>query len=590
MALWDETKNQIQDLIQFVEKFLQENTDSYTESFCLSLHASLLDIQNRYHHLGLLASITDNIHNGLSFDEIMEFIYNSFDAIIPYDRIGVALIDWQQQTITARWSRIRSGGIKMGNGHSCVFAQTSLAEMARHPSPQPRILNDLEDYIQQHPHSNCTKMLLTEGIRSSLTCPILINHKTIGFLFFSSFQRHTYQNAHIDIYLAIADRVAIAFNNSFLTEKLISLNQVKDDFVSMVSHELRTPLAIIKEGTAQILDRILGDISAGQERTLHSILRNINRLGRIINDLLDVSKMEAGKLELLEEPFDIIELSSSICANLKVMAASKGLELVEMYESPSQVINADRDRLTQVFMNLIQNAIQYTEKGKIEIKISYTQDSTHWSVRDTGQGISENDMAKLFNKFEQFGGSSKYHTKGTGLGLSIAKNIVELHGGKIYAESKLGEGTCFSVWIPHRSLRLLMEEKLAFYFSKTPDSARGPLFLAHFSMLQPEKVIKTLGRQYKQSLMRDLREILNQTLRGESDIVLGNNRNLVVALTEQDKTTSLGVLSRIQSLIDQHLKNKQLFDLVHFELHHFWKETGQRSDIATLFTMNQSSL
>ncbi len=574
MTAWNETDNKIRNLIHFINSVSDAPGPLKPQEILAQTNTSLLEIQRRDQELCMLLSIIKKIHEGNSFENIMEYIYESFHRLIPYDRIGVALINHEQETISSRWARLRTGVLKLDENYTVFLKHSSLGEMAKKNSPEPRILNDLEAYFRDHPHSISTRKILAEGIRSSLTCPIIASKKTIGFIFFSSFKSHTYQKEHVQFYLEIADQVSIALNHSLMTEKLLLLNTVKDDFVNMVSHELRTPLAIIQEGTAQVLDRIHGDITPGQERSLQSAFRNIKHLGRIINDLLDVSKMENGKIELLEESFELIELFKVLIESCKPQAEIKGLELREVFEVPSLMIHADRDRVTQVFINLLNNAIQYTEKGWIEIRVFVVHDSVNCSIRDTGIGITEDHMKKLFRKFDQFGRRSYDHHRGTGLGLSIVKNIVELHGGTVQAESRLGEGSCFTVSFPHRSFRLLLEKKLSHYLNQVGDGKNHSLFFAYFSFKPSKKPRAPFDRTQHLAIIRDLRQVFSHTVRQESDFILCSAQEIFVAFINLSEASSLAVQTQLQEIIHHYLKVKDLLDVFDFNSKSLWNPSG----------------
>lgn len=229
-------------------------------------------------------------------------------------------------------------------------------------------------------------------------------------------------------------------------DKQIEMN--KTEFVSIASHELRTPLAIIKEGINLVLDEIPGKINEGQSEILSLSKTNIERLSRIINNLLDISKIESGKREVKRELLDMVSVVKHVVSTFDILAKEKGLTL-SIISSKEQInLYADQDGLIQVFTNLIGNAMKFTEKGQIEISLSDSESALECAVKDTGIGISKENLPKVFEKFRQFGQGPAFGEKGTGLGLSIAKAIVEMHKGKIWVESEIGKGTKFVFIIP----------------------------------------------------------------------------------------------------------------------------------------------
>ena len=228
-------------------------------------------------------------------------------------------------------------------------------------------------------------------------------------------------------------------------EDLKRLDQLKSDFVSMASHELRTPMSIIREGVAQVLDGIHGEIAEDQKESLFASLTSIDRLTRLVNSLLDISKIEAGEVDLQKERFDLVSLVWEVSLSFEPAMQNKNLELKKNFPPGKIEIYADKDKIIQVLVNLFSNAIKFTDKGYIEVSVLERQDMAECSVADTGVGISKEDLPKVFNKFPQFVRIPSPAEKGAGLGLALSKGIIDSHGGRIWIESKFGEGSKFSL-------------------------------------------------------------------------------------------------------------------------------------------------
>ena len=232
-------------------------------------------------------------------------------------------------------------------------------------------------------------------------------------------------------------------------KELQKVGQLKDEFVATVSHELRTPLSIINEGLSLALDGILGDISEKQRNILGKAKKNVERLAKIINDLLDISKIEAGKIELVLAPKDIHQTIFGVVDSYQHVVKAKNISLSYVGPAEPVVLNIDEDKIIQVLNNLLNNAYKFTPAGgQIEVALTVQDVSMLCMVKDTGDGIAKDDMDKLFNKFEQFGRKHGPGIKGTGLGLAISKSLIELHGGKIWAHSEQGKGTTFYFTLP----------------------------------------------------------------------------------------------------------------------------------------------
>ena len=226
------------------------------------------------------------------------------------------------------------------------------------------------------------------------------------------------------------------------------LDRLKTEFIANISHELRTPLTTIREGVSQIADGILGPTTPEQGKFLSIALSGIDRLSRIINDLLDEAKIEAGRLELARERVDIVAIARQAARLFDPKARAKGLLLRTDFSKPEIEVYADPDKIAQVFANLLSNALKFTEVGEVALIVEDRGEDVSCAVRDTGRGIAPDDLPKVFLKFYQVGRTPGPGGRGTGLGLPIAKAIVELHGGKIVAKSEPETGSTFTFTLP----------------------------------------------------------------------------------------------------------------------------------------------
>ena len=233
-------------------------------------------------------------------------------------------------------------------------------------------------------------------------------------------------------------------------ERLKELDRLKSDFVSNVSHELRTPLTAIKGAVDLLLREVPGPLNENQAHYLSRVRSNTQHLAGLINDLLDLSKIEEGKIQLDAGRVSLGGLLHEVMETVKPMAAEKPVLLEVDVPEPSALVWADRDKITQVLMNLIGNAIKFTPSDG-RIGVSTANDRRGWvrvSIRDAGPGIPASEQEKIFEKFYQVTQDGGPKPKGTGLGLAISKSLVELHGGKIWVESEPGRGSTFSFTLP----------------------------------------------------------------------------------------------------------------------------------------------
>jgi len=224
------------------------------------------------------------------------------------------------------------------------------------------------------------------------------------------------------------------------------ISEMKDSFISTVSHELRTPLTSMKLYLSLLKNEKLGGMNKKQKESLHIVEQENNRLSKLINDILDLSKLEAGKEKLNLKKFKVHDLvNDKIYTNI---AKDQKIKLIKKIPK-NMIIEADYDKMKQVFINLYNNAIKFTDKkGKIWISAKNLKDKYQFSIKDNGKGIEKEKIPKLFNKFYQTENFMIRKEKGSGLGLAIVKKIVDLHNGNIYVESKLNKGSEFIVEIP----------------------------------------------------------------------------------------------------------------------------------------------
>jgi signal transduction histidine kinase len=219
----------------------------------------------------------------------------------------------------------------------------------------------------------------------------------------------------------------------------------QEEFVNHVSHEFRSPLAIIKGAIDNLADGMYGPLDSDQVEPITISRREIDRLKRLVGDLLDVAQIESGKFRLVKQPLVLQDLLRSVANAYKGIAAERRLALtVELQESPAPFVG-DPHRLSQVFVNLLANALKFTQQGGVTLRLSRNGSGYQIEVADTGRGIAKEDLARIFERFERVGVQTQ---EGSGLGLPIAKTIIEMHQGRILVESQPERGSRFIVTLP----------------------------------------------------------------------------------------------------------------------------------------------
>jgi PAS domain S-box-containing protein len=225
---------------------------------------------------------------------------------------------------------------------------------------------------------------------------------------------------------------------------------VKSEFTSMVSHELRTPLTAIKEAIDIVEDETAGPVNEHQKNFLTLAKRNVDRLHRLINDTLDFSKLERGEFRLQPQWHDLNALLEEVVRQQALPAQKRGLAMQFLPAGHLPPVWFDADRISQVLVNLVGNAIRYCDQGSVRVQTRRRACDVLIEVEDTGPGIPQESLKKIFDAFVQLSSGPQRRTGGTGLGLAISKKIVELHGGQLWAESELGKGSKFLFTLPDK--------------------------------------------------------------------------------------------------------------------------------------------
>jgi signal transduction histidine kinase/HAMP domain-containing protein len=323
--------------------------------------------------------------------------------------------------------------------------------------------------ISQFPSYPLLKYVEKEGLVSFIGTPLTAKGKVMGALSLGTKKKRIFTNDDLDLMLSIGNVIGIAVENAGLYknsmenlqklqkayEELQTLDTMKDEFISNVSHELKTPLISIKGYGELLHDEKIGTLSDEQKKSLQVIIRNADRLTRLINSILFLSQLQAGKIEFRFEALDLDEILEMCASDLKNMMDKKELIFEKDIRAISR-IKGDRDRLIEVISNILDNAIKFTHRaGKIWVKAWDEDEFVHFTVSDNGIGIPMDIIPKLFSRFYQIDSSTARKYRGTGLGLYLTKNIVEAFGGRIWIESEVGKGTTV-----HILMKIAKEEEL----------------------------------------------------------------------------------------------------------------------------------
>ena len=295
-----------------------------------------------------------------------------------------------------------------------------------------------------------------EEIRAALIVPLKIENKLTGILLVGEkLSGEIFDGQELEVLAVLANQVAISLENARLYEELSASNaqlmqasRLKSQFLASMSHELRTPLNSIIGFSKVLLNRLDGDLSERQETYIRSVHNSGTHLLQLINGILDFSRIEAGKLEMMSEELDLHELIDECIESSMPLARGKQLKLEKNIPLELPRLVADRTKVKQILLNLLSNAIKFTTQGRVLVGVQAEPESVRVRVSDTGIGIRAEDLARLFEPFQQLDNPVARGAGGTGLGLAISKKFVELHGGRIWAESRENQGSTFQFTLP----------------------------------------------------------------------------------------------------------------------------------------------
>lgn len=403
-----------------------------------------------FEHARLYAASQPVLRRSLQLNEVYPAFAEAVKALLGYDRIGVVVPEGKRLVMALS---VAEPPLASWQGESWSQTEgTAVDWILTHK--RPRLVRDL---ALAEEHFTDDVFMAQEGVRSTLALPLLAGEKAVGVFFLDSLTPGAYTERDFDLVDPVAQQLALAIQNAQLFREIEDkgreierASRHKSQFLANMSHELRTPMNAILGYTALILDNIYGDVPERIREILTRVDRSGHHLLGLINDVLDLSKIEAGLLNLSLGDYSLREVVQTVAADMEPLAAEKKLALRIAAPADLPRAKGDEGRITQVLLNLVGNAIKFTEAGEIRVEVGMADAEFLIAVADTGPGIAASDQQRIFEEFQQADDSDSRTKGGTGLGLSIAKRIIELHGGSIAVESRVGEGSTFRVRLPVR--------------------------------------------------------------------------------------------------------------------------------------------
>jgi signal transduction histidine kinase len=391
--------------------------------------------------------ISESVQQALNYDLVTIFHYRKAED--SFNEIGFAISEKMSDQLKIAGYQLSN--IIITNASSRSFFTQLVQE--RKPAVSERFGYLLKNVL---PEKEIERLATQAHLVSSLVYPLVLGDKVLG-AFAVSFNREydALPDYEKEIIGSIANVISLSLEKAFVYEelkaanlKLQELDKLKTEFLSLASHQLRSPLTAIKGYTSMLLEGSFGQITDSQKEAIDRVYQSSSHLAKVVEDLLNVSKIEQGGMKYQMAAFDLEKAAKDLATDLSITAEKKGLKLEFVTDNKAPyTIYGDMEKLRQVLLNIIDNAIKYTQTGSITVSLKEAAQAGYivLGVTDTGMGISPEEKEKLFQKFSR-GEGGKTNTGGSGLGLYLAKTIVEAHKGHIAIDSPgVGKGSTFSI-------------------------------------------------------------------------------------------------------------------------------------------------
>ncbi len=382
-----------------------------------------------------------------SLDRVMDLLYEATRDLCPCDRIGLAFVEDDGARVVSRWVRAEYAPVLLAGGYGEDMAGSSLAALAT--GRKLRVIRDLAAYLDAHPGSRSTRILVREGVRSSMTCPLVVDGRTVALLFRSSRMPDAYGPDQVAMHLAVGERLAQAVEKAWRIRQLEDANRAYTEMLGFVAHELKSPVASMMRDSQMMLDGYAGELSPPQAERLRKMVAKGDYLLGLVGDYLDLARLE-GDLAVnardgLDLAGDVIDTAVDIA---RADADAKGMT-IEIDAPRPMPVQADPDLMRIVAVNLVGNGVKYgRDGGRVRVTARHEDGAFTMTVHNEGPGFPESQRGRLFRRFSRLDTAELRRRKGTGVGLYSVARIVRLHGGRVFAESQEGAWAEFGFSIP----------------------------------------------------------------------------------------------------------------------------------------------
>ncbi len=397
----------------------------------------------------VLDSIQRRVGAADSLDAMMNMVFESTRKICPCDRIGLAFLEEDGRQMVCKWVRTLYEPVELDVDYVADVGEGSLRKLIE--KGYPRIINDLEAYLRRNPRSESTRLLVGEGVRSSMTCPLKVEGRNVGVMFRSSRQPEAYDTHQLALHLAIEERLSQAVEKAYHIQQLTAAKDSFTEILGFVSHELKNPLTTVVNDAWALTTGVAGALTPKQKGYTARIQAKADHLTNLIRQYLDLARLDDDGLALV--PDGACDFRRSVVEPVVEIFRShlerKGMELKLLSDERDLRLSCDPDMMKIVMANLLGNAVKYgSDGGEVRIRWQRAGDLLRTSVFNTGPGFSAEERSKLFRRFSRIQSPELLQQSGTGLGLYNVWRIVRLHEGKVHADSSLGEWAEFSFEIP----------------------------------------------------------------------------------------------------------------------------------------------
>ncbi len=398
--------------------------------------AEVLDLVNR------------KVAAGRSLEEVLEFLFRASRDVCPCDRIGVAFLEEEGRRVVARKAVADYEPLLLAAGWAEDLAATSLGPMLA--SRAPRVLDELPAYLAARPESRSTRLLVEEGVRSSLTARLEVEGRVFGFLFRSARRPRAYGARQAFLHLEVSERLAQAVEKAWLLDRLAEANAGYVEMLGFVSHELKAPLASLVMDGETLLGGYAGQVDESARAAVERMTRKAAYLGRLVKEYLDLARVEQHDLAVRRVACDFLaDVVEPALDVVRALLVDRRCRLVHDLQASPIPADVDPELMTVVLVNLLGNAAKYArEGGEVRLSAKRDGDRLRVAVRNEGPGFRPEERSRLFRRFSRLPDPELAGRPGSGVGLYTCRRIVALHGGRIDADSEPGRWAEFRFEVP----------------------------------------------------------------------------------------------------------------------------------------------